>query len=390
MPFPHTQRHIPLQVHGQGIFVFESQSPAIFFIYNKHENDGLRVEFTQNKVIVTMVYSNKTLQDPDNKRGLSPNPSAFYWFSLDSQNQILMAGIGEPRLETVTYTYGFSKSEENKKFLESMTAIELPRNSLTIKALSIINDPVTSQVPLYVKPTDELNMLDIAKGNVMPSANLSQVNQKLYNCISGKKFVLDDPDFPDFSKAIEYSIATPGLWCNTRLKEKANEFSKDKPNILETYLRITLGQNNGESPGVPYVMEIWPPAHYSPIHSHAAANAVIRVLHGTIHVNLYPFLGAEEPFGSADFKKDDVTWISPGLNQVHMLSNVKTQTCVTIQTYMYDETNKGHYDYFDYLDENGATRQYEPDSDMDFVQFKALIKKEWLARHTSRCFSYWS
>jgi hypothetical protein len=107
-------------------------------------------------------------------------------------------------------------------------------------------------------------------------------------------------------------------------------------------------------------------------------------------VNLYPFLGAEEPFGSADFKKDDVTWIGPGLNQVHMLSNVKTQTCVTIQTYMYDETNKGHYDYFDYLDENGATRQYEPDSDMDFVQFKALMKKEWLTRPTTRCFSYWS
>jgi len=383
------QRHYNLPVHGQGVFVFQSMSPAVFFIYNRLENDGLRVEFTDSRVHVTEVYSNKPLLDTNNKQGLIPNPSAFYWFSLDSQNQTLMAGIGEPRLETVTYTYRYEKSESNKAFLESMTAIEIPRNSLTLKPLNIIKDPVTAHVPLYVKHTDDLTMLDIAKGDVIPSANLSQVNQKLYNCISGKKFVLDDTDFPDFSKAIEYSISTPGLWCNTRLKEKANEFSKDKPNILETYLRITLGQNNGESPGVPYVMEIWPRAHYSPIHGHAAANAVIRVLHGQIHVNLYAFLGADEPFASADFKKDDVTWIGPGLNQVHMLSNLGSQTCVTIQTYMYDEANKSHYDYFDYLDENGAKQQYEPDSDMDFVQFKALMKKEWLSKQTG-CFSYWS
>jgi hypothetical protein len=69
-------------------------------------------------------------------------------------------------------------------------------------------------------------------------------------------FYLNSDDFPDFSDAIEYSIITEGKWCNTRLKEKSREFNKDKSNILETYLRITLGQNNGESPGIPYVMEI--------------------------------------------------------------------------------------------------------------------------------------
>ena len=383
------QRHYDLPIQGQGVFTFKSLSPAVFFLYNKFENDGLRVEFTDKNVYVTEVYNNKSLTDKANKQGISSNPSAFYWFSLDSKNQTLLAGIGEPRLETVIYTYRYEKNETTKIFLESITAVELPRNSLTLSPLSLLKDPVTATVPLYLKDNHSLTMLDIARGNVMPSANLSLVNQKLYNCISGKKFNLDDADFPDFSKAIEYSIATPGLWCNTRLKEKATEFSKDKPNILETYLRITLGQNNGESPGIPYVMEIWPPAHYSPIHGHASANAVIRVLHGQIHVSLYPFLGAEEPFASADFKKDDVTWIGPGLNQVHMLSNLGSKTCVTIQTYMYDEANKSHYDYFDYLDDNGAKQQYEPDSDMDFVQFKELMKKEWLSKKTG-CFSYWS
>ena len=224
-------------------------------------------------------------------------------------------------------------------------------------------------------------MNDIANMKYMPKANLSVIAQKMYHCIAGKKFILDDEDFPDFSKAIEYSIITPKMWCHEMLKKKSTEFNKDKPNFLETYLRITLGENNGESPGIPYVMEIWPPAHYSPIHNHSEANAVIRVLHGEINVSLYPFLCAEKdnikPFGNTSFSKDEITWISPTLNQTHKLMNLGTKTCITIQCYMYDNEDTTHYDYFDYLDENGNILQYEPDSDMDFITFKNKMKEEW-------------
>jgi hypothetical protein len=48
---------------------------------------------------------------------------------------------------------------------------------------------------------------------------------------------------------------------------------------------------------------------------------------------------------------------------------------------MYDLDNKSHYDYFDYIDANGNVQQYEPDSDMDFVSFKKLIKEEWLNKN---------
>jgi hypothetical protein len=211
----------------------------------------------------------------------------------------------------------------------------------------------------------------------MPNAFLTQINQQLFNCISGKNFVLDDDYFPDFSKAIQYSIVTEGCWCNKKIKEKSTEFNPDKPNIYETYLRITLGRNSGESPGIPYVMEIWPSNHYSPIHSHADSNAVIRVLHGSINVTLFPFLGATEPFGNADFEKDDITWLSQELNQIHQLRNNTGDVCITIQCYMYSLDNKKHYDYFDYIDDNKNIVQYEPDSDMDFVKFKELMKKEW-------------
>jgi predicted metal-dependent enzyme (double-stranded beta helix superfamily) len=281
-----------------------------------------------------------------------------------------MAGIGEPRFETTIYSYLFEPTQ--KAFLESLTTVKA--HALQIR--SMLRDPVTNSVPLAVKPVDALTMDDIASGAYMPVANLSLTSQKLYNCISGKKFSLDTPDFPDFVKAIEYSIVTPGCWCFERLKQKANEFGK--PNPQETYLRITLGENNGESPGVPYVMEIWPPEHFSPIHDHGGSSAVIRVLSGSINVTLFPFLGASESFAEEEFKKGDVTWISPALNQVHQLRNLSARdTCITIQCYMYEKSDTTHYDYFDYLDSDNKVQKFEPDSDMEFLTFKQTMKSEW-------------
>jgi hypothetical protein len=212
------------------------------------------------------------------------------------------------------------------------------------------------------------------------------VSQKLFSCISGQNFKLNDSDFPNFSDAIEYSIKTPGCWCYEKLKDKSTEFNPDKPDPLETYIRVTLGQNNGESPGIPYVMEIWPPEHYSPVHNHAGANAIIRVLHGSIDVNLYPFLCPDgiDPLKTINITKDDITWISPTLNQTHQLHNTdENTTCITIQCYMYEGDNQVHYDYFDYIDADGIKQYYEPDSDIDFNMFKFIIKEEWENRENT-------
>jgi quercetin dioxygenase-like cupin family protein len=232
---------------------------------------------------------------------------------------------------------------------------------------------------------------------VLPSSNLSPSSQRLYNCVSGDKFTLNTPDFPDFIKAIEYSIATPGLWCNTTLKSKQGEFGKSS-DPAETYLRITLGKNNGESPGIPYVLEIWPVGHYSPIHNHGGSSAIIRVLNGSVNVKLFPFLCDDksgiEPFAKTDLKVGDITWISPTLNQVHQLKNEGTKdTCMTIQCYMYEVENDAHYDYFDYVDTDGSKKQFEPDSDADFLLFKSIIQQEWATRNNQKsvpnCFPFW-
>jgi hypothetical protein len=368
---------VTLLVKGQGVVFFDAAGPCSLSFCDASGTPGLTVQFTETQVFAHLQPSNEPLIDPKNSKGIVNQRGAYYWFSLDAQNQRLFAGIGEARKETAIYNYQWSWTHTRKLFLESLVTVKCEGLQVT----RLLRDPITRTVPLLVKDTDELTMESIASSTYLPKANLSIVAQKLYDCIAGKQFVLNSPDFPEFSQAIEHSIKAPGKWCHERLKQKATEFDKDKPDEKETYLRITLGENNGESPGIPYVMEIWPSNHYSPIHNHAGASAIIRVLHGSINVSLFPFLSGDElePFAKADFQQGDITWISPSLNQVHQLKNTDAKiTCITIQCYMYKQGNTSHYDYFDYLDADGKTQQYEPDSDMDFLEFKKLMKKEWL------------
>jgi hypothetical protein len=372
---------LKLPVHGQGVFLFTSTNEKESTFSVVGGNNKIHVQLTPDSIKLTSFPSGEPLVDTKNHSGLVSSPGAYYWLSLDSQNQNICMGLGEPRLETLTYKYLFTQNEGNKEFLESLTHIVVHKNS--VKPLKFLRDPITSNIPLLVVDTNGLTMDDVAEGRVMPVANLPATSQKLYDCISGPNFTLNTEEFPEFYEAIEYSLKTPGLWCHETIKKKATEFN-DKPNEAETYLRITLGQNNGESPGIPYVMEIWPAGHYSPVHSHAGAEAVIRVLEGGINVTLYPFLSARiKAFAGANFAKDDVMWISPTLNQTHQLRNLGKKTCVTVQCYMYDGADNKHYDYFDYLDNDGVIQKYTPDVDMDFIEFKDLMQEEWVTRPRS-------
>jgi hypothetical protein len=371
---------VQLIIHGQGVVVFDASNTCVLTFLSNNNVPGLRVYFTDAGVSVNMEPSNKPLIDKENTKGILVDvKGAYYWFSIDAQNQRLYAGIGEARQENIIYSYQFQEEnrENTKLFLESLVKV----NAYKLQVTNILRDPITKKLPLVVKNSDDLTMETISDGSYMPKANLSIMSQKLYDCIAGKQFTINTPDFPDFTKAIEYSIATPGNWCYECLKKKATEFDKDKPNYNETYLRITLGENNGESPGVPYVMEIWPVGHYSPIHNHGGSSAIIRVLNGSINVSLFPFLSGDytKPFAVANFEKDDITWISPTLNQVHQLKNLDTNkdTCITIQCYMYETNDNNHYDYFDYLDGSGFKQPFEPNSDMEFTEFKKTIKREW-------------
>jgi hypothetical protein len=70
--------------------------------------------------------------------------------------------------------------------------------------MKTLKDPITmSKIPFAVKDTNEISMFDVSTRDVFPKSFLSATSQRLYDCIAGKKVVLDDDDFSTFSLAIE-------------------------------------------------------------------------------------------------------------------------------------------------------------------------------------------
>ncbi|MCC6371032.1 MAG: cysteine dioxygenase family protein [Bacteroidia bacterium] len=413
-----------LLVKGQGVLLGKLLNNQRSFSFSVYDNDdkktnGFKLKITANaagKVSTAQFYcringkwelvrndvESTTKDDFDvfvkTGSGLDPDIKCHYWFSLDSHNRLLRYGKGEVRKSTLLAELHYKAPHENQddpfEWVSKISSIfythddeknpDINKNSFI--PVKLYRDPLTVDPAMYVVPTDSLTMDDIARNRATVVANLTPTCQQLYNNVAGAKFELNTPDFPHFTDAIEASIASPQGWCYKTLKSKSTEFGGE-PNPDQTYLRITMGVNQGDSPGVPFVMEIWPPGHYSPVHNHANANAVIRVLHGEITVNLYPMLSLYHltPFAVAKFAKGDVTWISPDLNQTHQLrnANIAGPTCITIQCYMYGEGNTEHYDYFDYLESNGQTRNFTPNSDCDFLGFKEKMKQEWLSNYGS-------
>lgn len=316
--------------------------------------------------------------------GIDSEKKCRYWLSiekikcsLDSINFRLRYGKGEQRKLNILMEYTLADCKASESWIEDIEHIHF--NSIDIQLGEIWRDPVTIEPPLLIFSRDAITMEMAAtyKGTVVE--NLTSECQKLYANVSGQQFQLNTPDFPDFSEAIKQSIQNPKGWCYQTLKNKEKEFGEANPDA--TYLRITLGVNQGESPGIPYVLEIWPNGHYSPIHNHAGANAVIKVLHGEITVRLFDMLSVSHktPFKTATIKEGDITWITPRLNQTHQLHNETPHTvCVTVQCYLYNIEDNFHYECFDYIDNNGKKiEKFLPNSDMDFLAFKEQMKKEW-------------
>ncbi|KAI0273448.1 RmlC-like cupin domain-containing protein, partial [Gloeopeniophorella convolvens] len=325
-----------------------------------------------------------------------PGITETYWVSLDRKNGALRYGkkylnagltLYEVNLKHMSGDGVPEWNDETYASFDNLTHVTVTQVGGDIGALRLVTLPlpVVVDLPPYVVTHDTLTLDELASGVVTVPDNLPLECQKLYYNVAGPNIVLDTPDFPDFSAAIERSIHTPGLIGYELLKKKANHFGKE--DFAGTYLRITLGRDLGDSPGPPYVLEIWPSGHYSPIHDHGNSYAVIRVLHGKIQAFYYDSLELppRQLGPPALLKKGDVTWISDKSYQVHQLVNPPEygSLCCTIQCYQYGSQDKKHYEFFDYLaDTDGdhkpdVKKPFTPNSDMAFTLFKQKIKAEW-------------
>ncbi len=385
-----------LEVKGQGTVGFTFHAKQRFRILLRSGCNCLMVDVGKNKtsfrvitkgqpdILLCEAVKNSTASDPF----LTPERKQTYWLSLDKNKNLLRFGKGEMITELCELEFDLShlRERDELQWLSTLDrfAIAGQFKKEELKQIKPVYKrlPVTVSMPPIIVSQNQIDLFQIDRNAATVVNNLSQECSTLYNNVAGRNLTLNTADFTDFSDAINWSIVTEGAVCNTRLKEKSAHLDEDHKK--QTYLRITVGENLGDSPGAPYVLEIWPGQHFSPIHRHAECNAVIKVLHGSLSCRWFSSLHADETtaFQQAVLSASQVTWLDPGQFQTHQLynHNIKGNMCATIQCYKYSETDKQHYEYFDYInDESKEICQFTPKADWRYSDFKEQIRAEWNA-----------
>ena len=239
--------------------------------------------------------------------------------------------------------------------------------------------PLTCNWSPFVLDSSKITLFDLDSNNYTFSASLPSACRELYQNVVQDGVCLDWPPGVEKYKlthAIRHSLENERGILHKKLLEKAGEFgAKNK-----TYLRITLGRSHGNSPGIPYVLEIWPKGHGSPIHSHGNSYAVIKVVHGGLTISIYNkhVKSEDEPrLLHFDVKQGDVTWTSPNWYQTHKLWNSTNDYCATIQCYQYGDNNDRHWPYFNYISCKGTIEEFLPNSDFTFREMREKVLKEY-------------
>lgn len=300
------------------------------------------------------------------------------WVSIDRKNYELQFGFGYPLVANQVLAWGPGESKAAQPLRTMINALDQVQNTVT-------NDPekfAVSSLPVVVTPppalvAEEDNTLEILADNsaIVPQS-LDEVGQYLYGNVGGKSITISKDD----AHKIDLCLKTPGCFLNTKLQEKSGEFGKTS--VCMAYIRVTIGPDLGNSPGSPFVMEIWPSHCRSPIHDHSNAVAVIKVLYGSIRSTWFNPLAQKNnsepvPLGVATFTAGSTTYLTPRLWQTHQLYNPGDEACVTIQTYQYPTSDTTHYETFDYV--NGTTNagdrlHFIPNSDYSYTELMQRIR----------------
>lgn len=300
-----------------------------------------------------------------------PEAKVPYWVSLDTNNGRIRFGKGEMLRELMLFEFGWSAEDQCPLQDFSKEIEDIVIEGAQADHVRVLDIPVTLPPSPHIIPSSAITLEVIASNSASVVNDLPDVCQRLYANVAGPGINLSPPDFPEFAQAIQYSIVTPGKLCYEKLEKKGKT----------SYLRVTLDGNMGDSPGQPYVLEIWPAGGRSSIHDHGEACAVIKVLHGQIKVSWFSALSPDidQPWGSTIAHTNEVTFLTPDYYQIHQLENPSPPGgtfCATIQCYRYGDEDLRHYEYFDYLDK-GEIKQFSPNSDWDYLGFKRAIKEEW-------------
>jgi hypothetical protein len=206
--------------------------------------------------------------------------------------------------------------------------------------------------------------------------------KKIYDYIKNHGNGQDDKDLID---AINYSLDNEGCLLNTTLMKKMSK-AKDKKS---TYLRVPFGfdANDIGQPGQPLVLEIWPKGHYSPVHNHGNALAIIKLLSGTLKSEWYNPLSDnyyEKPeiIKSSYLYASNITWMTSCYYQTHKLINIRNDiAAVSIQAYSHVESQSedDYLEYFNFiLPPSPQLIKFYPNADFkNLTEFENTILNEY-------------
>lgn len=262
------------------------------------------------------------------------------------------------------------------KSTEGEECVALARDIVDIEnRVDFYPQPLIVNWPFPVKDSSKASIFELDRNEYTFTANLPPECQELYVNISSSNMKLDwaptDQKYK-FSDAIRYSFETEGKILHSKLQHKKMK-----------YIRVTVGPSRATSPGIPYVLELWPRNEGSPVHCHGDSYGVIKVLHGGLRVEIYND-DMKTMIKYFDVSEGDVTWMSPHWYQTHRLFNNTADFCATIQCYRYGLSDTRMWPYFDYVNENGSLGEFLPNSDFTFSELHQTLLEEY-SRHMLSC-----
>jgi len=378
-PIPHpVVDTVQFIILGQGTIALEVKKFAdpkpysIVFQFQNPNEGKIEIEDKQIKIILgTQIESFEVAE-----RLLSfPEDTMFLWVSVDKENHVIRIGHGYMMKRNQLCEMKV-KDTSPTSLVNLIVGIKYHQAQVGVKSIKVERMPIVSDAPPVVLDRNTITLEDIAKNRAISSSMLLAEAQYLFGIVSGRSITLAVDD----AAAINYSLLTPGKTLYQKRKDKEEEFGDPKM----VYIRVTIGADEGNSPGSPFVLEIWPPGCRSPIHNHSWTVAIIKVLHGTIRSTWFnPPSQNNNPAKPKEilnqtFEKGDVTWISPEMYQTHQLENPREDTmCATIQSYRYLESDNKHYEFFDWIDKNGELNLFKPNSDYDFLKLLEIVRREY-------------
>ncbi|PIK37462.1 hypothetical protein BSL78_25705 [Apostichopus japonicus] len=358
---PVWEKTFPVLGKGTLLFNIKRDKPFYIAVCNKEgdENAETTILLEVDEHGASFCTQQRPLVSSTNHTGYEPLKIVTYWYSYDSDNMTVKYGKGYCMEETTLLKYTFTDKSDRVKYFDpakrrvvklfNSNPLVSHRSSWRSKMNKLLKGstepsdtlvdvekkimfspyPLMCNRPPFVRDSSLSNMMDIDLGEITYSSSLPEACQDLYDNVKGDDMSLDygEKEYT-LTDAIRHSIEDENGLLHKTLEKKKNEFGSHD----QIYLRITLGKNFGNSPGIPYVLEIWPKKCGSPIHGHGNSCAVIRVLHGGLTISIYNKNTTDEmakPLKEFDVKKDDVTWIAPNWYQTHKLWN-KQMTSVRL------------------------------------------------------------